>query len=140
MGRFRFSLSALLGFVTFAAVACAALATPTKLWQIAIAAITLACLFYAPLAAFYGSNARRAFWVGFAVVGWSYFLTQSHALPTQMATQVLMELRYGSSPRDVAAVWFSQTVDWIWSFVLAFVGGLVAVRLYLRQEQRAEIR
>jgi hypothetical protein len=72
MHRFRFNLLTLFGFVAAVAVACAALARPSQLWLVVVSATSLASLFYAVLAATYGRNARRAFWVGFAVFGWGY--------------------------------------------------------------------
>jgi hypothetical protein len=62
MHKFRFSLLAMFGFVAVISVACAALARPSQLWLVVVSAPSLACLFYAVLAATYGRNARRAFW------------------------------------------------------------------------------
>jgi hypothetical protein len=76
MHRFRFNLLTLFGFVAVVAVGCAALARPSQLWLAVVSAASLASLFYAVLAAAYGWNARRAFWVGFAVVGWGYVVLE----------------------------------------------------------------
>src|SRR6516162_9634413 len=72
MHRFRFSLLTLFGFVAVVAIACAALARPSQLWLIVVSSLTLACLFYAIPAAVYARNARRAFWIGFALSAWGY--------------------------------------------------------------------
>src|SRR6266404_5284350 len=74
MPRFRFSLLALFGFVTFAAIACAALANPTEAWAIATLTLVLAVLACSMLAAIYGFGQRRAFWLGFSIFGWGHIL------------------------------------------------------------------
>ncbi|HEV3007299.1 MAG TPA: hypothetical protein VGX78_22705 [Pirellulales bacterium] len=74
--RFNFNLLTLFGFVAVVAVACAALARPSQLWLVVVSALSQASLFYAVLAAAYGRNARRAFWFGFAVVGWGYVVLE----------------------------------------------------------------
>jgi hypothetical protein len=92
MHRFRFSLLTLFGFVAVVAIACAALARPSQLWLIVVSSSTLACLFYAILAAAYGRNARRAFWLGFAVVAWGYVALEwasAHGLPYFLPTNSL---------------------------------------------------
>ncbi|HEV3021375.1 MAG TPA: hypothetical protein VGX76_02870 [Pirellulales bacterium] len=76
MHPFRFKLLTLFGFVAVIGVACAALARSSQLWLVAVSALSQASLFYAVLAAAYGRNARRAFWVGFAVVGWGYIVLE----------------------------------------------------------------
>jgi hypothetical protein len=58
MPRFRFSLLALFGFVTFASVACAGLCNPTKAWWLTISGCGYLCLFFAVLEAIYGVGAR----------------------------------------------------------------------------------
>jgi hypothetical protein len=73
MSVWRFSLVGLLAAVTFAAVACGALVNPNEWWTIGVMSASATLLAYAVLAAIYGAGARRAFWVGAAVIGWGYF-------------------------------------------------------------------
>lgn len=72
MRKLQFSLLGLLGVVSSVAVGCAALAKPNEWWAMILTHATFAALFVGVLAAIYGHAARRAFWVGFAVVGWGY--------------------------------------------------------------------
>jgi hypothetical protein len=171
MHTFRFSLLTMFGSVAVVALACAALATPSQLWLVIVSASSLACLFYAVLAATYGRAAKRAFWFGFAVVGWGHIFLEWQRiplfLPTELAADRLstllhdkpmpdyaawMNTRLGDAPPvgsavsvgDYVQVWstappppgqinaemFEQIVKWLWSPLLGFVGGLVALRLY----------
>lgn len=62
-------------FLGIAAVAivCAALVKPTAAWAMAFQAAGLGILTFALLAALvYERSAARAFWIGFAVVGWGH--------------------------------------------------------------------
>ncbi|HEV3020947.1 MAG TPA: hypothetical protein VGX76_00710 [Pirellulales bacterium] len=104
MHRFRFNLLTLFAFVVAVAVACAALARPSQLWLAVVSAASLASLFYAVLAAAYGRNARRAFWVGFAVVGWGYVALEwasaaglPFRLPISLVTGQLESAMHGQS-------------------------------------------
>jgi len=113
MQRFRFSLLAMFGFVAVVAVGCAALAKPSQLWLVVVSALSLASLFYAVLAAAYGRNAKRAFWLGFAVVGWGYVTLEwkeaSSVAPTEFLTNRLQAVIEGSAasspPRNVYGNW-----------------------------------
>jgi hypothetical protein len=160
MPRFRFSLLALFGFVTLAAVGCAALARPTMLWVTIIQGVVFACLFFAVLAAIYGQRASRAFWVGFAVVGWGYMGAQQFLLvdvaqrPTVLIAARLQDLIH---PRDIGDGTFTLTggrgqplpvnwreieaflkiIAWLWPLLFGFIGGLVARYLCLRRERES---
>lgn len=71
MKGFRFSLWSMFLGVAAVAIACAALAKPTAAWAMAFQAAALGVLTFALLAALiYERSAARAFWIGFAVVGW----------------------------------------------------------------------
>lgn len=72
MSKFRFSLLSLLLATAAAAVGCAALANPTDVWSLIVTNSCFAVLSVAVLAAIYGYAGCRAFWVGFAVIGWGY--------------------------------------------------------------------
>jgi len=74
MNRFRFSIAGLLAFTALLGVVLATLTHPAPLWGSGFLSLTLATLMIALLAAIYRSGRRRAFWVGFATCGWSYFL------------------------------------------------------------------
>ncbi|MEX2119245.1 MAG: hypothetical protein WD847_06520 [Pirellulales bacterium] len=70
----KFSLLTLLGAVAIAAVGCAALAHPARGSVMAVFTAAIVLLLSAVLAAIYCKAAVRAFWLGFAICGWSYLL------------------------------------------------------------------
>ncbi|HVC98824.1 MAG TPA: hypothetical protein VND64_34485 [Pirellulales bacterium] len=105
MHRFHFSLLAMFGFVAVVAVACAALARPSQLWLVVVSASSLGCLFYAVLAAAYGRNARRAFWLGYAAFAWGYVALQWANIPFFIPTgYVSGELRSVLYPAPTSSV------------------------------------
>ncbi|HVC95245.1 MAG TPA: hypothetical protein VND64_16235 [Pirellulales bacterium] len=71
---FRFSLSALLGMVLFAAFGTAAIRFASPLWAGLTMAVTVPLLFAAILGAQFRLGQARAFWTGMAVCGWGYLL------------------------------------------------------------------
>jgi hypothetical protein len=60
--------------ITFLAAAFAALRTPTPLWANLWSSFALAVLVLAIPAAVYRHGLARAFWIGFATCGWTYFV------------------------------------------------------------------
>ena len=74
MGRFQFSLRAVLGLVLSVAVACAALLNATELVATAVFNVTLLVLFAAIVRGLFCPDPGRVFWLGFAVFGWGYLL------------------------------------------------------------------
>ena len=72
MRRFRFSIAAMLGVVLFAAVAVAALRQADALWDSTLFSLALGLLALAVLLAVHRTGGRRAFWLGFALVGGAY--------------------------------------------------------------------
>lgn len=80
MSAWRFSLFGLLAAVTFAAVACGALVNPNQWWAMGVTTAAVALLAYAVLAAIYRQAARRAFWLGIAVIGWGFFVLPGFAV------------------------------------------------------------
>ena len=149
MNGFRFSLKAMLSAVPVVAVTCAALFRPKEVWEIVISAVALACLIFAPLAAVYGRNAGRAFWLGFAVAGWVYIgldRVRPGALPTSLLTARLKDLVIGppilpSAEQEIAIdralIHFSETAYWLWCLILGLAGALVARQLHLRRERQS---
>lgn len=80
-----FSLKWLLAAVAFVALACVALLHASPLWGACAYAVALLLMLAAPVCVFYRREARRAFWVGFAVFGWGFFallaMAEIEALP-----------------------------------------------------------
>src|SRR3954469_1750576 len=72
MGLFRFTIASLLGLVCFVAVAFAALRRADGLWDSALFTLTLGILLASVLLAVHRTDRRRAYWLGFALFGWTY--------------------------------------------------------------------
>jgi hypothetical protein len=74
MSRFRISLATLLGIVAVVALGLAGMTSASRLATAALATVTLALLLAAILAAWLLAGSDRAFWVGFALFGWTYLV------------------------------------------------------------------
>jgi hypothetical protein len=147
---------ALFGFVTVAAIGCAALANPTVPWAIGVVSAVFATLAFSILAAIYGLGRRRSFWLGFAIVGWghvllyvlmnntgttlqNYILTywastalyQDQSEPVVVGNVVEQLITMGPNYGEKSNILFA-----ILSLGSAFIGGLVARHLYLRRERQ----
>lgn len=72
MNHFRFSLARLFGAVVLLAAGLAALVGATPIWANSTFTVTLGILLLAVGGVVYRDGARRAFWLGFLVLGWSY--------------------------------------------------------------------
>jgi hypothetical protein len=74
MRRFRFSIARLLGVVLFISVALAALRASTDAWDGGLLGLALLLLLTAILLALHRTHPKRAYWLGFALFGWSYLI------------------------------------------------------------------
>jgi hypothetical protein len=72
MKRIRFNIASLLVVVLFFGVGFAALRESNDLWDSGLVSLTLGALLISILLAVHRSEAKRAFWIGFALFGWSY--------------------------------------------------------------------
>src|SRR5262245_20629715 len=70
MSGFRISISALLSLTMFSGLIFGALRSGATIWFQSIYTLTFVILLFAAIAARY----RGAFWYGFAIVGWAYFV------------------------------------------------------------------
>src|SRR5262249_18129925 len=73
----RFSLAGLIAVIGLCAVGMACLIFASTPWAGAVPSITLAILTLAPLGIIYRHGARRAFWTGVTLCGWSYMIVSS---------------------------------------------------------------
>jgi len=67
---FRVTIAGLMALVLYVAVGFAALKTPSEAW----ATLTLLLLTLALLGSIFTRGGNRAFWGGFAIAGWSYWI------------------------------------------------------------------
>ena len=71
MRRFRFHLGTLLMLVLVLGIGFAALRESNETWDSGIFSITLAVLSVSILLAIHRTGSRKAFWIGFALFGWT---------------------------------------------------------------------
>jgi hypothetical protein len=74
MHRIRFSIASVLGVILVLGVGIAALRESTDLWESGLFTVTVGVLLLSVLLAIHRREARRAFWMGFALFGWTYLL------------------------------------------------------------------
>jgi hypothetical protein len=74
MARYRFSIRGMMIVIVVLALAFTALRTPSRLWANAWFTLALGGVTIAIPAAVANVGDRRAFWIGFAVCGWVYFI------------------------------------------------------------------
>ncbi len=72
MSRFRFHIGTLLILVLILGVGFTALRESDETWDSSIFSLTLGMLSVSILLAIHRTERRRAFWVGFALFGWTY--------------------------------------------------------------------
>jgi hypothetical protein len=140
-GRFSFSLAGLFSSVSLLSVACAALVYPTQLWASVISSLTLAVLTLAVIAAVIFHGEARAFWGGFAFVGWLFVIGEfvhlplinfekEWILPNLLATEI-GNWRYSGNSNWT----FGYIFRWLSALLLAWFGGHFA-RWCFRESQR----
>ena len=89
MRDFRFNIVSILGAIVFVGFGFAALRQADDLWNSSLFSLTIGLLLAAVLLAIYRTEARRAFWIGFALFGWGYSsvsvipLTESRLITTK---------------------------------------------------------
>ena len=87
MRRFRFTIASLLIIVLLVAFGFAALRESNDLWESGVFTLTLGVLLISILLAIHRTESRRAFWIGFAVFGWSYLgLTLVPSIESRLMT------------------------------------------------------
>jgi hypothetical protein len=70
----RISLATLIGIVAVFALSMAGMISTSRIWLMLASTVALAVLLAALLASWLFSGIDRAFWVGFALFGWTYLI------------------------------------------------------------------
>jgi hypothetical protein len=87
MSRIRFNIVSLLVVVLVLGVGFAALRESNDLWDSGLLTLTLGALLISILLAVHRTEARRAFWLGFALFGWGYLaLSLVQPIESRLAT------------------------------------------------------
>ena len=135
----RFSLRSLLGAVAFIAAALASLIQPWRSWCPALVlTATLFLLLVAIPASVFAHGRERAFYVGFAFVGWSYFLlAYAPGLDASVGRQLLAKpiaesicFAATGSLGDIQQ--FLKITHTLFTIALAYAGGIATRRCYER--------
>jgi hypothetical protein len=92
----QFSIRQLLAVIVPLAVGLTAMTNPTPFWEGSVFAVTHCLLFTAIIAAIYRTKGARAFWLGFAVFGWGFYL---------LCTDVVFELHSTRHSQNVLPYW-----------------------------------
>jgi hypothetical protein len=111
MRRIRFSIASLLGLVLFVAIAVAALREANDLWDSGLFTLAASLLLASVLLAVHRTDQKRAFWLGFALAGWTY-LDASLVTPVEsrlLTTKLLSYLDSKMADRVVALTWTVTT-------------------------------
>ena len=91
MRRFRFHLGTLVILVLILGIAFAALRESNETWESGLFTLTLAVLLTSVLLAIYPTESRRAFWMGFALFGWTYLaLSLVPSIESRLATTMAL--------------------------------------------------
>ena len=72
MRNLRFNIASILGVILFLAVGFAALRESNDYWDSGLFTLTLGVLLVSVLLSIHRSEAKEAFWIGFAPFGWVY--------------------------------------------------------------------
>jgi WD40 repeat protein len=87
VSRIRFNIASLLVIVLFLAVGFAALRESNETWDSGLFTLTLTVLLASTLLAIHRNDARRAFWIGFALFGTTYLaLSLVPSIESRLAT------------------------------------------------------
>lgn len=73
----RISIAMLLGMMVPIALGLTALANPTAFWEGTVFVLAMVSMFSAIIGVWYRREASRAFWAGFSLFGWGFFLLSS---------------------------------------------------------------
>jgi hypothetical protein len=116
MKPFRYSMRTLMAVVVVLGVAFAGLRSPTPFWANLWFSLVLAALTFSVPAAVYRRGQQRAFWVGFGIFGWVYFVL---ALAPWFQTTIGFQL-FSTTILDVLAPYIVQKEYLLRNYVGSF--------------------
>jgi hypothetical protein len=103
MKRIRFSIAGLLVVILVLGVGFAALKESTDLWHSGLFTLTVGVLLISVLLAMHRSTAKRAYWIGFALFGWSYLaLSLMPSIESRLLTTKGLAYLHSKIPRSIA--------------------------------------
>jgi hypothetical protein len=134
------SLSSLMGFVVIVAFGLAALRSSSQAWMLAMSGLTLLILLSSVVGACLADGRNRAYWVGFAILGWGHcLLSHSSCFGDDFATPLAHALEQAGDwmhPHEITVDEFAdfgpkvtnfvRIGRWMISLLCASIGGLIA--------------
>jgi len=140
----RFSLKSLFGAVSVVALSLASLLQPWRSWCPSLVLTGLLSLMLLSIpCTIYARERVRAFYVGFAIVGWGYFLL---AFAPGLEASVGRRLLAGTIAESICYAatgslgdfpQFLKVTHTLFMFILAYLGGLTASRCYMNGAERS---
>jgi hypothetical protein len=113
MRRFRFHISSLLSLVLLLGVGFAGLREANDFWDSGVFSLAIGVLLVSTLLAIHRTEKRRAFWVGFALFGWSYLslISISSIEPRLLTTKALayLDSRLANRPLVITGQYWGST-------------------------------
>lgn len=153
MGKRRFSIAGLMGVVLVAAIGTAALRIPTGVWAGVMMLVAGGVLVLAVIGALCRTGKERAWWLGFSLFGWAYILWSSpfESALTSFPPVPLPEpvgptfgpFRGGmgggmAGPEGPGSFEYWEVRRWLWSLMVALLGGAIARALFGAPATRPE--
>jgi hypothetical protein len=104
MRKPRFNIASLLALIVVFGVGIAALREASDLWDNGLFNFVLGILLTSILLAIHRTDARRAFWLGFALFGWAYLgLALIPPIESRLITTKALARLGATAPRPIAA-------------------------------------
>jgi hypothetical protein len=104
MKRIRFNIASLLVVVLVLGVGFAALREASDLWESGVFTLTLAALLISILLAAHRTESKRAFWIGFALFGWTYLgLSLVPSIESRLISTKALAFLDSKVPRSIPA-------------------------------------
>ena len=140
----RFSLKSFLGAVTFVSVAMASLSQPWRRWcpAMVLTGLLLMMLLSIP-GSIYAHGRVRAFLVGFATVGWGYFLLvyspwfEVSVGRELLASPVAESVCFAVTDSLGDYPYFLKVTHALSMFLLAYFGGVIARGFYVKHTEQS---
>lgn len=108
--QWRYSLKQLFAWMALFALGCVALRSANTTWVSAMLGLTLLTLAASLLFALYREGRDRAYWIGFATIGWLYVLVLLYAWSLDVG-------RYGGNPLNPADLVTTRLSDKVFAWM-----------------------
>jgi hypothetical protein len=135
----RVSIRAMMIICLYAAIGFVALLRPSVFVAYLLYSVLMCLLFASVVGAWLCRHRERAFWIGFAVFGWGFFVLYHYSLPwwvgppPLLTSRLLVGLKPRWLPMAVFGLFFS-CCDAVENLLLASLGGLLG-RLFARHPE-----